>query len=73
MRIFTRQRRELNDDCCDINIIIMLCQQMRCYIRARRSTNESHIRIINTTKCATGACCSTHAPNADDLSSRVVY
>jgi hypothetical protein len=33
MRIFTRQRRELNDDCCDINIIIILWQLMRCYIR----------------------------------------
>ena len=29
--------------------------------------------IINTKKCATAACCSTHAPDADDLSSRVVY
>jgi hypothetical protein len=41
VRIFTRQRRELNDDCCDINIIIMLCQLMRCYIRARRSTSRT--------------------------------
>ena len=23
--------------------------------------------IINTTKCATAACCSTHAPDADDI------
>jgi len=73
MRIFTRQHRELNDDSCEINIITILWQLMRGYIRARRSTNESHIRIINTTKCATDACCSTHTPNADDLSSRVVY
>jgi hypothetical protein len=40
MRIFTQQRRKLND-CCDINIIIMLCQLMRCYIRARRSTSRT--------------------------------
>jgi hypothetical protein len=29
--------------------------------------------IINTTKCATAVCYSTRAPDADDLSSRVVY
>jgi hypothetical protein len=29
--------------------------------------------IIDTTKCATAACCSTRAPDADDLSSCVVY
>ena len=33
MRIFTRQRRELNDDCCDINITL---SQLRVVITTRR-------------------------------------
>jgi hypothetical protein len=70
MRLFTRQRRELNDDCC--YILLSYYDNWYAAIFARVVARVAYY-IINTTKCATAVCCSTRAPDADDLSSRVVY
>jgi hypothetical protein len=64
MRLFTRQRRELNDDCCDVS----LSYYDNCLFAAifARVVARVAYYIINTTKCATAACCSTRAPDAAD-------
>ena len=60
--LFTR-RRELNDDYCDI----LLSYSDNGCAAIRAVARVAHY-IINTTKCATAAsCCSTRAPDTDDV------
>ena len=64
MRLFTRQRRELKDDCCDI---LLSYYDNWCAAIFARVVAQVAYYIMNTTKCAIAVCYSTRASDADDV------